>query len=166
MARKKNLAELEASGQLKHNPARYADRDLEPTPPVPDELQPPTWLSHDTAKKHWPEFFETAKKMRVFTESDEFALAMLAESFAEWREAIMRVNGKPGPKLPRDLSALDKAHRRFLEMLRDFGMTPAARAKVKMHSKPPKENRFGSMAGSKRKGATKSAPEEDKDDDD
>lgn len=144
-ARRKSLAELEASGSLKHDPARYKDRiENEPRPPE-GVLAKPTFLT-PVAEKHWEDFRKTASDtLRVLAESDAFALAMLAEAFAEWRDAVDKVN-KEKSLLPSNRRNLDRAHNRFLKMLQEFGMTPAARAKVRVTGKPEKpSNRYSSL---------------------
>lgn len=143
--RRQPTALLEASGAMKLNPGRYAERLAnEPEPQL--GVSQPSWLS-ERAKKHWDEFKEVADDMRVLTSADAFALAVLAEAFAEWFEANKRIADKRGqPPLPRELSALDKGYKRFSDMLKEFGMTPASRSKVKVHSKKPKENEFGALA--------------------
>jgi P27 family predicted phage terminase small subunit len=141
--RAKPLAALEESGALKHDPARYAERvENEPKPEL-NGAKKPAGLT-PLAEKHWQTFHDLVHGMRVLAETDAFALGMLAEAYAEWREATDRIN-KDKSRLPSARRDLDSAFNRFLKIQQEFGMTPAARAKVRVVSKAPTKNRYSNM---------------------
>jgi P27 family predicted phage terminase small subunit len=141
-APRKPTAVLEASGALAHDPKRHADRALEPKPD-PGISVKPSFLS-PIADKHWDEFVALLSKSRVICENDVISMAMLAEAYAEWREATDRIN-KDKSRLPSARRDLDSAFNRFLKIQQEFGMTPAARAKVRVVSKAPTKNRYSNM---------------------
>jgi phage terminase small subunit len=81
-------------------------------------LEPPGYLSGD-ALAFWSEHAKALIDAGVLRVSDRHAFGLLCESFAAWRAEPTR-----------DTIA------EFRRMLSEFGMTPAARTKVKVESKP------------------------------
>ena len=141
---RKTAAEKRANGTYR------ADRDktLEVNAGVPD---PPGYLS-DVALTHWPRMVKACQIVRTLTEADGDALAMLCVAFEEWRAAdiIVRDEGevcssdkvvsdgeakitvKGGSYQHPAVGIRTNAWKRIVKMLREFGLTPNARAGMKM----------------------------------
>jgi P27 family predicted phage terminase small subunit len=109
----------------------------------------------DEAKKH-------LQDANVLTEMDALALAAFCESYATWREATDKIRRAKsqggglvietvyGQKANPYLKIANNAHDRMLAILREFGMTPASRTRVKTASPTqPKQNRFAAILGGK-----------------
>jgi P27 family predicted phage terminase small subunit len=148
-AHRKPTAVLEAAGALDRNPGRHADRLNEPKPKLGAGTKPPS-LSPE-ASAHWDELSAMLTESRVLSIDDSVALAMLCEDYAAWRIAQNKVNSaskadRESRVHDRDLARLHKAHNKLLDLLRDFGMTPASRSKVQAIPKDPKKNSFGALA--------------------
>ena len=105
----------------------------------------PTWLS-PKAKQAWKEMGGLLDDMRVLNLEDKFALELLCHTYSIWRTASNVINRR-GPKggltykaktehgerfLARPEVAIEAdSWRRIKSMLSEFGLTPAARSKVK-----------------------------------
>lgn len=124
---------------LRGNPGKRALPDNEPQPPagVPD---PPEHLSAAAAQAWW-RFAATLEQMRVLTKADWAALEGLCETYAELKAAgavsrrYQRVKTKSGGYMWRvhpAVSVRQDADRRFRAWLVEFGLTPAARTKVRV----------------------------------
>lgn len=113
----------------------------EPTP-ARGLPSPPAHLC-DEAKVAWGRMTVILDRMGVLTEADGFALERLAETYAEilrCRELVKRdgetysTTGGSGDLLIKAnpaVAMLADADRRFKSYLVEFGLTPAARTKVK-----------------------------------
>ena len=121
------------------NPGKRALPKREPrspkgVPPMPDFLS-------DEGKRAWRSVARHLDDMGVLAHADQWALALLSEAYAEWDAARTLIeeegltydsetqNGtikRPHPAA----SIRDDAWRRMRSMLTEFGLTPAARAKV------------------------------------
>jgi len=102
---------------------------------------PPEWLS-PKAKQYWGDIGAVLLAMKVTTAADGPALQLLTETLAEWAEArqAVHVQGlvyetttmqgdtmrRPNP----EVAIASDAMKRSLNMLREFGLTPASRSKV------------------------------------
>ena len=97
--------------------------------------EPPAWLS-DKAAEAYRELADDLMTMRVLSDADRHALGVLCDTWAEYREAcrqrdrLLRV-GDTDAWL-KVLSKLEAHRNRLTIMLREFGLTPASRAKVKV----------------------------------
>ncbi len=120
--------------------------DLEPSLP-----KPPEWLS-EKALIAWSEIGPVAVAKRVMTIADRHALVLLCEAWAEWRECLEiiaeegrtyeAVSDRGGSSLrahPAVAQAAD-AWRRCDTMLANFGLSPAARARVRAMPVKPKKS--------------------------
>lgn len=100
----------------------------------------PAFVSEEGARA-WRTMGKHLEDMGVVAHADQGALALLAEAFADWRQAMELIkkegltydsetqNGiikRPHPAA----SIRDDAWRRVRAMLVEFGLTPAARSKV------------------------------------
>lgn len=105
------------------------------------ELDPPAFLS-DRAAQHWPELAGLLAGLGIMVDSDRVALALLCEALAEWIEAGATIaqHGATYAATTEAGAVMHRAHpavaqradaaRRVQSLLSEFGMTPAARAKV------------------------------------
>ncbi|BGI53035.1 MAG: phage terminase small subunit P27 family [Candidatus Hamiltonella defensa (Ceratovacuna japonica)] len=126
------------------NPGRRPLNSAEPTPP-PYSAQPPTHLSN-TAKDTWERLTQLLNSMSVLTLADAFALERLCDIYDEilrYRAMIQRkgetfeVHSQNGVLIKANpaVSMLSDADKRFKSYLVEFGLTPAARTKVRTHDK-------------------------------
>lgn len=132
------------------NPGRRPLNDKEPEPPkgIP---APPAGLS-DVASKVWGEMSALLNRMGVLTVADTLALERLCECYAEIAEcrAVLRESGRTYETISYgggtgedavhntmhrarpEVAMLADADRRFKSYLVEFGLTPAARSKIKV----------------------------------
>jgi len=123
-----------------------ADRDLsiDVASGIPD---PPSYMS-EPALTHWDRMVQAAQKVRVLTEADGDALAMLCVAFEEWKNAdiIVRDEGevcdsvKGGKYQHPAVGIRSNAWKKIVRMLREFGLTPSARAGMKIAANGEEEN--------------------------
>jgi P27 family predicted phage terminase small subunit len=123
------------------NPGKRAMPKNEPKPKRKMPARPPH-LS-EGAKKAWNQLSKLLFRMGVLTEADGFALEQLCETRAEILEAqqtiaeegrYQHVTTKAGGEMIRLHPAVTQkgdAERRYRAWLNEFGLTPAARSKVK-----------------------------------
>lgn len=121
--------------------------------PKKSNSKPPAHLS-SIGKKTWSSLIDRLGDMNLMTIADEYALERLVDCYAEilaYREAI-KINGhtyttenvqgglmvRPRP----EVGMLADADRRFKSYLVEFGLTPAARSKVK-EIDPENEDKTG-----------------------
>lgn len=115
--------------------------DVGSTPVPASDLTPPAFLS-DRAAQHWPALARLLADMGVMADGDRLALALLTEALAEWIEAgetiaqhgaTYECTTEAGATMYRAHPAVAQradAARRVQSLLSEFGLTPAARAKV------------------------------------
>jgi P27 family predicted phage terminase small subunit len=118
-------------------------RDREPRNPARPPLaapRPPEWLG-PVALEVWRELARVLARMRLLTQADRLALALLCDVIAEYRAAravveatgatftVTTDSGKVVRPRPEVAIAAD-AHRRARLMLAEFGLTPAGRRRV------------------------------------
>lgn len=132
----KPTAQLRLSGSWRANTRKREPKLKEAAPRVP------SWLS-DEAKEAWKELVEVLEPMRVLTPSDALALAQCAEYLARWKRVtaavnrfgeVFRINKDDGtfshfkrsPYVTQQLEYGVMLNR----MMAQFGLTPAARARV------------------------------------
>jgi P27 family predicted phage terminase small subunit len=102
---------------------------------------PPAFLS-DRARAHWPDLARLLADLGVLSDGDMIALGLLCETLAEWIEAGKTIarhgatyecTTEAGAVMYRAHPAVaqrNDAARRVQSLLSEFGLTPAARAKV------------------------------------
>lgn len=115
-------------GSAKHNPGRVnAD---EPKPDVVDgRIEPPPWLTRrGHAWSAWNRLLPIVSGMKVMTVADVEALALGCMALADYLATDRD-----------DWHKRDAAYKRYLSMLRDFGMTPASRTKVRVEKQPERD---------------------------
>jgi len=112
--------------------------DIPDPPPIVAVPDPPEQLS-EPACAHWPHFAEQLSKMRVLTDADLPALAMLCESYVIYWEAMDGVREfgiigvTPNNYLQRSeyLNTAFKAMDQCMKILTEFGLTPSSRMRVR-----------------------------------
>ena len=122
---------------LRGNPGRRPLNEDEPKPPR--ALPPvPDWFNL-LEREAWDTVIAALEPMGVVTLSDGPALTLLAQTWAEWREArgtidlegnYYAANGWVRKHPAVGVAA--NAWRRVASMLAEFGLTPAARTRVQM----------------------------------
>lgn len=142
---------------VRGNPGK---RPLNPREPKPRRVipSPPAHMSQEELV-HWGRFSATLDRMGVLTEADGTALEQLCilyQEMIELREIVRKegryytTTNKAGDEMIRPHPAVAQradADRRFHGYLGDFGLTPAARARVvsemEGQSTDPAEEYFG-----------------------
>jgi phage terminase small subunit len=81
---------------------------------IPPSLDAPGWLK-GLALEHWEELAPILHRVRVFSQADRAALAMLCDDYRRLRTD------------PDDWKARD----RYRRMLIEFGLTPSARSRIR-----------------------------------
>ncbi len=122
------------------NPGRRPFNRAEPKPPRGIPLCP-DWLS-PIAREHWLALAPKLDELGVLTLVDGHALALLCETYAEYRKARADVvkNGatywstsEDGSKMKRanpNVAIASDAAKRYRGLLAEFGLTPSSRTKV------------------------------------
>lgn len=141
-------------------PGDHEPKPARERPPRPGHLR-------ETAVVAWDDLCELLDGMGVLTVADGYALEMLVEAYADWRDAraMIELHGMTQPKWMIDpegevcvagivarpeVGMADKAWRRFHAMLCEFGLTPAARTRVKVkpaEQEDPFERRLTARSG-------------------
>lgn len=104
--------------------------------------RPPAWLK-GRARTHWGRIQPIVEGMRVSTDADPVALALLCDALAQYVQAsdVLRTKGNNVELFDEDGRCIEyrprtevrivaDAWRRVNLMLQQFGLTPASRAKV------------------------------------
>lgn len=133
-----------------------ADRAAEPQV----ELGVPTPLGEidDVGAGAWDSLAETLLSMRVLSKADGLALEMLVAVYSEWRSAqdeierdgaTQTVETQHGSKMQNHpaVARRSDAWRRLHAMAQEFGLTPAARTRVKAGSAPPAADPLEELTG-------------------
>lgn len=122
--------------------------------PDSDQLEPPLELSA-MARVHWDDISKKLAKAGLLTNLDVTALTMYCEAYATWADATENIRKfgtiiktpKTGYPMPSPyLQVANKAFEQMKSLLTEFGMTPAARAKVPANLDKPKANPFAKNA--------------------
>lgn len=123
---------------LEGNPGKRALPQNEPQPdPVVVLPKPPSFLM-PLAKKHWKELGAELMRFGLLTTIDLDAFAACCNSYATWVDAMNQIK-KTGslvrsrngdPMLSPYIGIAEKALSRMLQYQKEFGLTPAARARV------------------------------------
>jgi len=130
--------------EIKRQRGTLRDDRMNPNEPQsPLNIPPvPTWLSEDGQKS----FFELSimlHDMSVLTQADELSLTLLCDAYGDYKQAKEVINTL-GPtqdvtsreghtksiQRPEVLIA-NQAFTRVFQLLKEFGLTPSSRAKVK-----------------------------------
>ena len=135
---------------LRGNPGCRPLNQNEPKPDagaeMPDGLSP-------AAQKHWVKISDQLERCGLLTQVDAAALELYCEAYARWKDALAKIDRDgmvvPSPKgyplISPYLSIANRAHEQMVVLLKEFGMTPAARSKVTVASPKEKENSFLSL---------------------
>jgi P27 family predicted phage terminase small subunit len=147
--RPKNLSELAG------NRRALARNSVEMPLAIP--VSPP-WLT-DEAKNEWDQIVPVLVRMRVLTEADQIAVAMLADYLARWKLMgerikqfgyIQSVKDKNGKHVRFIRSPHITMHLEFgivvQRLLSQFGLTPSARARLSEDGKKEQDNIFSRIA--------------------
>lgn len=131
---------------LRGNPSKRPLPEDEPQPPAGAPM--PDGLSEGAAR-HWPKIAKILEDCGVLTAMDVAALALYCETFARWRHASDQlarfgplIKGRFGPSLSPYLLIADKSHAQMVTLLREFGMTPSARTRVRAQPSKAKKSRL------------------------
>ncbi len=155
--------------KLRGNPGKRKLSNDEPTPAVKDPICP-KGLSEE-AKKEWDEIVPILREMKVLTEADAKALAAYCHNFMRWMQAekeveergilidepIVKRSTEPDHKTGRPVvteeivgyrtkknpavNISNEAQKLMKSFLIEFGMTPAARTKIRIE-KPAEKDPF------------------------
>jgi P27 family predicted phage terminase small subunit len=148
--------------KLRGNPGKRKLSKDEPAPAIADPACPKE-LSK-AAKKEWNSILPILREMKVLTEADSKALAAYCHNFARWMEAEKEISrlgilveepvlGKPdrdtgeqevlGYKYKKNpaVNISHEAQKLMKSFLIEFGMTPAARTKIRIE-KPAEADPF------------------------
>jgi len=122
---------------IKGNTARRPLNDREPQPPK-QRPRCPAWLTPG-AKRVWKRLIPVLEQMGVLTLIDGDAIAAYCQAFDTWREAtkVLRRHGMTvrshGAVKPRpEWQIAQQALRTMRDYQRELGMTPAARAGIRI----------------------------------
>lgn len=123
--------------KLEGNPGQRRMKYVEPAPiEAPQVVAPPDWLP-DEGKWFWEQNYDVVRNMGCLTAADVSRFAVLASTWAEWRAA----EGPAKNAWTRTLNAV----------LSEFGMSAAARARLKVDVAPEKESEFDKFLRAGRK---------------
>jgi P27 family predicted phage terminase small subunit len=133
------LAEVIERGNPSHNTKAELNLRHQPTPEPVLVEEPPSFLD-EIAKEEWRRLAPVLFRNLLFTEVDEHQLALLCSAFSKW-VAIEQELKKDSDILFRDykgntivnplLKASQEAATQLHKYLREFGMSPAARMRVR-----------------------------------
>lgn len=120
------------------NPGRRPLNDEEPRPVVEIPKRPPE-LSKDAAAE-WKRISKELHELGMLTKIDRAALAAYCQAWARWIEAQKAlqqfgtvVRSPSGyPMQSPYLAIANEAFRQMLALLTEFGMTPAARSRIRV----------------------------------
>lgn len=143
------------------NPGKRALSKSEPDPTYLQDLTPPAHLA-PAAAVVWRELAQKLRDARVLTEVDTLALEMMCNAVATYRLATMATGDNPlsapsetgGVALNPWAIVQSMAYKQATGLMREFGMTPAARSRVMIN---PQGDLFGN--GNDSGGSKKQSPE-------
>ena len=146
---------------LRGNPGqRTVKREPEPTS-LQELPEPPDFLSDD-AKGEWRRIIGELVHLRLVTALDTACFGAYCQSFAYWKQAVEALNraaladpetgglviqGKDGPRPNPLLRVVRSAGDTMLQLAREFGLTPIARARLAGagFEPPPKDSKFDGL---------------------
>lgn len=124
--------------------------EIEPPKEMP---KPPTWLSK-RGRKCWREIAPWLHQNGLLTRLDQTALALLCEPLADYlaaREIVDEAAAEKGTRFVTTtdkgniiqhpaVGVMNKAWEKVVKLLREFGMTPSARAAIHVDAEQEAEN--------------------------
>jgi len=122
----------------------------EPQPAALGPLAPPAWL-HDEAKAEWTRLAPVLERLGVLTETDSDALTAYCEAWVTWKQATQKIRQfgmviKGKNDLPVMSPYVRIAHHALNQMrapLVEFGMTPSARARIRVPEATTPASKWG-----------------------
>lgn len=139
--------------ELQGNPGRRPLNDAEPVSP-PLSVTEPDWMADDElAKEFWHAVGTTVRVMNVAQESDRMALEMLSICLAEVRRAYqalqegsrVMVFESGAEQVSPYFTIMTKMMSQAMAIMKEFGMTPAARSRVKALATPEKKSKLSAF---------------------
>ena len=136
-----NLKVLRGTAQ----PCRMNDRE-----PVPArrKVKMPTGLTA-SEKKHWRTVAGDLEKAGILTVLDTQALRLYCRSYTGWLDANAKIDeygpiikSMHGPALSPYFRLSDKYFHQMLAILREFGMTPSSRSRIRSENEQSDEDDF------------------------
>lgn len=123
---------------LRGNPGKRALPVNEPNPTALAETTAPPEFLNEIGRAEWKRMAPMLARNGLLTELDTAALAAYCRAFAQWRAAsdILETEGSVvlsrfgHPHLSPHYAIAEKALATMRAMMREFGMTPSARAHV------------------------------------
>lgn len=135
-----NLKVLRGTAQ----PCRMNDR--EPKPPK-DNVRMPPGLTREE-KRHWKAIAQDLERCGILSVLDVQALRLYCRAYSRWHEANERldeigpvINGAQGtPVLSPYFKVSGKYFDQMLALLREFGMTPSSRSRIRAEGDKPDDD--------------------------
>jgi P27 family predicted phage terminase small subunit len=108
----------------------------------------------ENLKEFYYEVGNIVRAMKVAQESDGPALELLAICLSQAREAYRKVKengstqwGKNGDQPSAHFKIMSKLIAQAISIMKEFGMTPAARSRVKMIAMPENKSKLAAFMG-------------------
>lgn len=131
---------------IEGNRGKRGHSSQEPDPDYLNDLTPPDWMP-EVAKAVWNELAPQLRNARLLTRCDVVALEQACVAIAQYRLSVRRVGEElikvrqPTDENPAGSEMINPwllvqsmAHKQAMALLREFGMTPAARSRVVVNS--------------------------------
>ena len=122
------------------NRRKHKDRRVTPEfrAPLPEELQPPSWLDA-AAKKIWADLVPELQKEGVLAVVDKGALAIACQSYSDLVDARQQLKKvKSGTKAWwRETQRAQHAVKTFKAFATEFGLTPSSRMRLDLAPDDP-----------------------------
>ena len=146
--------------KLEGNPSK---RPLPKNEPQPDPTKPtcPEWLLDD-AKDEWARISGKLHEIGLLTQVDRIALAAYCQSYAKWKlaEEVIKNDGMVYPILDEDgnvkyyqqkpeVGIANQCLKQIRGFCAEFGLTPAARARIELPNEKDSGDDFASKLRSK-----------------
>jgi P27 family predicted phage terminase small subunit len=134
--------------RLEGNPGKRPIKEAAKAPPGRPTC--PTWLD-EGAKAAWARLAPELEKLGLLTPLDRDCFAVYCQSYSAWAEAeqVLAEKGRfyvgPGAKLRErpEVAVVERAMKNTLMMAREFGMTPASRARLSLPPAEDEDDEFG-----------------------
>lgn len=145
---------------LEGNPGKRGGNTSEPKPAPLVNLKPPSFLPA-AAKREWKRVVMQLARLGLISDLDVMALAAYCNAYSTWLDAIkkiketgMLVRSPNGFAMPSPYVKIQKdAQAEMMGWLKEFGMTPAARARVNGEGDEVEEDPFMKLVNRKNGGA-------------
>ena len=120
------------------NPGKRKLPANEPQPRKVTSLRPPSWMKGDLARKKWRELAPDLQANGLLTELDVTALALLCQAHEHYEQSRAIVaaegfftEGATGTLVKHPaVRVMDGAWDHLVLLMKEFGMTPAARTRI------------------------------------